>query len=157
MNEAHERHLHLLECIDRVNSAWRTLKLIEANLDHPLSGPAFRYALVEYSTAFNRSYSPLKKPLRLAADLVPTDFFALHTRIIEARDKVHAHADLNVLESVLVSYEFGNRREFGRIANFIHGLEELKNLPEVISLVENLLQNLYAKRDDEEQQLTLSK
>ena len=47
MTQAHEDHIHLLVCIDRLQSAWNTLKIIESSSDHLLVGPAFRYALVE--------------------------------------------------------------------------------------------------------------
>ena len=142
MTQAHEDHLHLLICIDRLNGAWRTLKTIETTADHPLVGPAFRYALVEYATAFTRSDGPLKKGRALLSNVVPSGQQELHKRIMNARHKTHAHADITALEAVLHVEYINGTKHVGRVQNYVHGLEELKNLTSIISLVEGVLENL---------------
>ena len=153
MSVAHETHLHLLVCIDRLNSAWRTLKAIEADPGNPLRGAAFRYSLVEYSTAFTRSDGPIKKRRSLPENVVPAEHLKLHKRVIAARHSVHAHADLMALEADLhISYLKG-AKYVSRIQNHITGLEELDNLGEVVALVETVLENLYVLHKSSEQRI----
>ena len=153
MPEAHEAHLHLLVCIDRLSNSWRTLKAIEINTENPLRGAAFRYALVEYSTAFTRSDGPIKKHRSLKEDVVPAEHLKLHRRVIAARHSVHAHADPLALEADLhVSYLNGEKY-VSRIQNHITGLEELGNLGEVVALVETVLENLYLLHKSSEQRI----
>ena len=147
MTEAYEAHLHILLCMDRLNAASNTLKQIQAEPDQPLVGPAFRYALVEYATAFSRSDSPSKKRRKLPIRLVPVSHAGLHQRLIGARNSIHAHADLTVLEAQLEIHVVAGEKQIGVVQNFIHGLEELRNLPEVISLVEGVLRNLYLEHE----------
>ena len=143
MTESHEDHLHLLVCIDRLNGAWKTLNAVEASGTHPLVGPAFRYALVEYATAFTRSDGPLNRNRTLPLSLVPIDKQELHKRIIGARHQTHAHADLTALDAVLHVEYINGTKHVSHIQNQVHGLEELKNIVAIISLVESVLDNLY--------------
>ena len=147
MTDVHEDHLHILVCMERLNAAWNTLKQIQASLDQPLVGPAFRYALVEYATAFNNSHSPSKKNRKLSPSLVPSAHSGLHQRLINARDSIHAHADLTIFEAQLEVHLVAGEKQISCVRNFIHGLEELKNLPEVIELVEGVLRNLYDEHE----------
>ena len=153
MTEAHETHLHILVCMDRINAAWNTLKQIQSAPDHPLVGPAFRYALVEYATAFTRSDSPSKKRRTLPITLVPVSQSELHQRLIDARNSIHAHADLTVLEAQLTVHVVAGEKQVGVSQNFIHGLEELNNLPRLISLVEGVLRNLYVEHKQSERRI----
>lgn len=155
MTDDHEYHLHLLVCMDRLNAAWHTLRQIETDRAQPLVGPAFRYALVEYAAAFTRSDSPSNKRRRLQESLVPSTHLALHQRIIGARNSVHAHADLKVLEPRLEFHVVGGERQIARVENFIHGLEELSNLPEVVALVEGVLSNLYVEHEKSKQRIAV--
>ena len=154
MTDDHEYHLHLLVCIDRLNAAWRTLKLIEADRSQPLVGPAFRYALVEYATAFTRSDSPSKKRRFLPESIVPPMHLVLHQRIISERKSIHAHADLTVLEARLELHLVGGERQIARVENFIHGLEELTNLRDVVALVEGVLRSLYGEHEKSKHRIT---
>ena len=153
MTDAHEAHLHILVCMDRLNAAWNTLLQIQASPDQPLVGPAFRYALVEYATAFTRSDSPSKKRRTLSRSLVPGSHSALHQRLIDARNSIHARADLTILEAQLEVHLVAVEKQIGCVQNFIHGLEELKNLPEVIGLVEAVLSNLYVEHDQSKRRI----
>ena len=147
MSEAHYAHLHLLVCIDRVNNAWRTLKTIEENPSSPLLGPAFRYALVEYATAFTRSDGPMNRRRVLPKSVVPTDHIALHARVVSARQSVLAHADLTVLDAELHVSHINGEKYVSRIQNRITGLEELPQLEAVIAMVEAVIDSLYALRE----------
>ena len=151
MTDDHEYHLHLLICMDRLNAAWRTLKQIEVDRSQPLVGPAFRYALVEYATAFTRSDSPSKKRRFLPESIVPSTHFTLHQRIICARNSVHVHSDLTVLEARLELHMVGGEIQITRVENFIHGLEKLTNLRDVVSMVEGVLRNLYIEHGKSKQ------
>jgi hypothetical protein len=150
MSAEHEEHIHLLTCIDRLNSAWATLKTIENEVKNPLIGPAFRYALVEYATAFNNSEGIIQKRRKLKEDCVPLTYLQLHKRILDSRDQVHAHADLTVLESKLEIFKVNGKQAVMNGANYITGLEELTNILQIIQLIEGTLENLYSKRDKAE-------
>lgn len=143
MTEAHEAHLHLVVCIDRVNNAWRTLKTIGENLKSPLLGPAFRYALVEYATAFTRSDGLVKKRRFLPISVVPMQHIELHTRVVGARHSLHAHADLIVLDAELHVSHVNGEKYVTRIQNNITGLEELSQIEAVLKMVEAVLDSLY--------------
>ena len=143
MNEAHEDHLYILVCIDRLSNAWQTLKTIEESGNHPLIGPAFRYALVEYATPFTRSDGPLKKRRTLHESLIPSSMRELHQRIVTARNQLHAHADLVALEAEIYIQYINGVKHVGRVQNYIHGLEEMKNIAAITLLIEGVLDNLY--------------
>lgn len=147
MSDQHETHLHFLECIDRLNNAWATLNAIRAAEENPLIGPAFRYALVEYATPYTRSDGPIKKYRQLDDSWIPTEYLALHKRILAARNQVHAHADLTVLEAELHINEIQGKQHISRIQNMIHGLEEIGNIDRIISLIQGTLRNMYAERE----------
>ena len=77
----------------------------------------------------------------------------LHKRIIEARHNTHAHADLISLEAKLYVTHTNGRKFVNQSQNYIHGLEELKNLSDIISLVEAVLDNLEIMRLNGEKEL----
>ena len=141
-------------CIDRLNNAWATLNAVRAAKDNPLVGPAFRYALVEYATPYTRSDGPIKRYHHLDETWVPTAYLALHKRILAARNQVHAHADLTVLEAQLHISEIQGKQYISRIENMIHGLEEIGNIDKIISLIQGTLRNMYAEREVREHLLT---
>ena len=153
MSAEHEEHIHLLTCIDRLNNAWTTLKTIEEQAGNPLIGPAFRYALVEYATAFNSFEGLIQKKRNLKEDCVPQPYLKLHKRILDSRNQIHAHADINVLESKLHINEINGKHYVSRIENNINGLEEFTNILQIIQLIEATLENLYSKRDTAEPNL----
>lgn len=143
MSEAHENYLHLLVCIDRLNNAWSTLLTIKANPSNPLSGPAFRYALVEYATAFTRSDGSVRKRRTLHDSVVPAEYAELHKRIVDARHSIHAHADLTALDAQLHIAHLRGKKCISIVQNHITGLEELSKIEVVISMIEAVLKRLY--------------
>ena len=153
MSEAHEAHLHLLVCIDRLNDARQTLEAIVANPGSPLIGPAFRYALVEYATAFTRSDGQIKKHRRLPDSVVPIEHIALHGRVVSARHSIHAHADLKVLDAALHVAHINGENYVSRVQNHITGLEELPQLEAVVAMVEAVLENLYKLHEASERNI----
>ena len=142
MIATHEDHLHLLVCIDRLNAAWRTLGEIASNPKHPLAGPAFRYALVEYATVFSRS-DGYQRRRTLSPECVPANHLALHQRIMAARHSIHAHADLTVLNARIEVGYINGHKHIGHIQDYIHGLEELPNLSHVSELIERVMDTVY--------------
>ncbi|MCP1289928.1 hypothetical protein NK214_06945 [Chromobacterium sp. S0633] len=147
MTEQQEDYLHFLVCIDRLNNAWATLNSVKDAKDNPLIGPAFRYALVEYSTSYTRSDGPIKKYRALETKWIPCEFIELHERILKARSKVHAHSDLTVLEASLHVERVDQTIYVTVLQNMIHGLEELENLEDIIHLIEGTLDNLYKEQE----------
>lgn len=142
-----EDFIHFDICIDRLNSAWRTLTMIKEHSGHPLVGPAFRFALVEYATPYNRSDGVNKKRYYLDESYVPAEFLELHERLLASRDQIHAHADLTILEAKLSYTDLQGQRLVSTVRNNIHGLEELDNIDATIHLIEGTLRNMYADRE----------
>jgi hypothetical protein len=66
----------------------------------------------------------------------------LHKRITDARDQVHAHSDLTVMDAKILMNEI---RDMPPLIsqNIISGLEELKNIDAIQRLIEATLENMY--------------
>jgi hypothetical protein len=145
--QSHEDFIHFAVCMERLNGAWRTLNAIKASGDNPLVGPAFRFALIEYATPYTRSTGPVKRRHTLSESYVPAEFLELHKRILVARNTIHAHADLTVMEAKLYVTETRGMPSATISSNYIHGLEELSNIDQIICLIEGTLLNMYANED----------
>jgi hypothetical protein len=61
MTEQQEYYIHLSTCINQLNHAWTTLRLVKNTKDNPLTGPAFCYGLIEYSRAYTQSHGVIKE------------------------------------------------------------------------------------------------
>jgi len=153
MNELEEKYIHLANCIDSLNTAWRILKKIKDENGNPLAGSAFQFALIEYSKAYKDSnsayFNEKGKPLykyKLGIDFIPKDYLMLHTRIINARDKILAHLDLDIRDAKVYVQSTERGRNILRSQNIVDGTEEMKNLDDIISLIEGTLD---AIRDEE--------
>jgi hypothetical protein len=147
MTEEHEEFLHFVTCVDRLNSAWITLRDIKTAGESLLVGPAFRFALVQYAMPYTRSDGTIKKGYKLTTTYVPSHLLDLHTRLLDSRNKMHAHADLTTMEAKLYLTETQGTPSIIISGNNIHGLEELCNIDEIISLIEGTLLNMYADQD----------
>ncbi|MGH9878312.1 MAG: hypothetical protein ACRD5H_11795 [Nitrososphaerales archaeon] len=143
MTEQEEHFVHFVSCITWLNNTWRLLNTIQSQPSNPLVGPAFRFAIIEYCTPYNQSHGANKK-FKLDNSLIPINFIPLHERIINSRNKIHAHHDLTVMEAKLHVHEYSGQRYTLIAQNFITGVEELPNLKEVIEMVEGTLDNMYA-------------
>lgn len=148
MSAHNEDFVHFDVCSDRLNSARRTLKLIKEFSGHPLTGPAFRFALVEYVVPYSRSDGTDKKRRYLPNDYIPKDLINLHLRLISSRNQVLAHADLSTLDPKLSYTDLDGQRLVSISQNNVTGLEELPNIDEIIILIERTLDNMYADRDN---------
>jgi len=147
MTEQQEDYIHLSVCINQLNHAWKTLNLVKNTKDNPLSGPAFCYGLIEYTRAYTTSRGTIKRKRKLDPKWIPSEYLALHNRIIDARDKIHAHSDLTTLEASLHIDRADNTKPISMIQNNISGLEELENIEDIIHLIEETLNKLYMEQE----------
>lgn len=153
MSQRNEEFIHFDLCLERLAGAWRTLTAIKQDANHPLVGPAFRFALVEYAAPYTRSDGVHKSRYCLDKQYVPVEFLELHHRIVESRHQVHAHTDLRPLNSKLSFVDLPNQRLVSTSRNGIHGLEDLGNIDAIIVLVEKTISNMCADRDRRKLQL----
>jgi hypothetical protein len=77
-------------------------------LDHiPLSAPEFvrlcllKDAAISYCRPFKRSRGAIKKCLKLDDSFVPPSMIKLHNELLNLRDQVFAHTDIDVRSAVL--------------------------------------------------------
>ena len=145
MTEQKERYLHFVCCIDWLNECWQLLKTIQAEADNPLRGAAFRFALVLYCKPYGKSRGSASKPFKLDKSRIPNCWASLHDRIISSRDQIQAHTDLNVIAGEVHIHEFMGERYSTISQNMISGTEELKNIDEIIALVEGTLDAMYVE------------
>jgi hypothetical protein len=144
MTDQEEEFVHFVSCIASLNNAWRLINSIKSESGNPLVGPAFRYALVEYSKPYRESRGNRRKR-RLDTSCIPTDMLALHERITNSRDQVHVHSDLTLMDAKLYVHEVEGQRFTGIVQNIITGVEELPNIEKIQKLIEGTLDNMYAK------------
>ena len=109
MTEQEEDFIHFSACITWLNKAWRLLLAIREQSDNPLIGPAFRFALIEYSKPYKLSCGTLKKR-KLDTEFIPPNLLALHKQIVDSRDQVHAHSDLTLMEAKLSVHDYLGQR-----------------------------------------------
>ncbi|WP_051678434.1 hypothetical protein [Thiomicrospira pelophila] len=155
MTKQEEEFVHFASCIAALNSAWLTIKSIKEQAGNTLVGPAFRFALIEYSKPYKVSFG--NKKWMLDTEHIPDEMNDLHKRIIEARDQIHAHSDLTVMEAQVYIYEINGHKYSGIVKNKITGLEELKNIDDIQSLIEKTLNSMYVKEQELEAKLPLTK
>jgi hypothetical protein len=154
MTYQEEQYVHFVSSIGKLNNAWRILREIKLHGDHPLVGPAFQFALIEYSKPYTVSYGteldakgkPKHKHL-LDEKYIPGNHRALHSRLLTARNKIHAHDDLNVKEAKLHVAKTGHGKFVGTVQNIIYGSEELSNIDDIIDLIELTLDSMYVEAE----------
>jgi len=146
MTDQEEEFVHFVSCIESLNNAWRLINRVKAERGNPLIGPAFRYALVEYSKPYRGSRCNGRER-RLGISYIPEDMLALHKRITDSRDQVQAHSDLTVMNAKLYIHEVQGQHFTGIVQNRITGFEELPNIEEIHRLIEGTLDNMYAKEE----------
>jgi hypothetical protein len=163
MTDQEEEFVHFISSIDKLNNAWRILLEIRSNRDNPLVGPAFQFALIEYSKPYTVSYGtelnakgkPKRKHL-LDDKHIPEKHRALHNRLLEARKKIHAHDDFSVKEAKLYVKKTQQGKFVGTVQNVIVGTEELSNIDLIIDLIEQTLKSMYVKEKLLKQQLPIN-
>src|SRR6266545_4571025 len=138
--EEYERFIHFKACIQTINCAWRILQEIKnregGSCSPILVGAAFQFALIEYAKPFLKSRGEEVRNHQLDERFTPPQHLELHKRIVNARNQIHSHSDLTVMDAKL----YVNDSPSGRIVlasqNIIHGTEELPNLDVIIELIE---------------------
>ena len=148
MNPQHEVFAHFNICIDHLGNAWSTLKAIQQHGGHPLVGPAFRFALIEYSMPYTGSKGIKKPRHRLDTKYVPEQFLELHSRILSSRHKVQAHADLSIFEPKISWSLVDGQRLIARVQNNVSGLEEMGQLESILKLIEGTLDRMFVAREE---------
>ena len=138
--------IHIDVCVERLSSCHLILQDVKANLNHPLSGPAFRYAVVEYMTLFNPSKDAQKHTRRISVDWIPSSHLALHERLKKTRNESLAHSDMSVLDGSLDFKELHGLPVTTTSLTHVDDLAELKNVDEFLDLIQGVRDNLFAER-----------
>jgi len=155
MTKQEECFVHFKFCITSLNNAWQVLNTIRKQPpDNPLIGPAFRFALIEYSKPYQSSRGLYKSWKKLDTTHIPEKYIPLHERIITSRDQIHAHSDLTPMQPTLHINEFMGERYTLISQNIIYGTEDIQNLTEIIALIEASLDNMYIEEKVLEKKLT---
>jgi hypothetical protein len=138
MTPQEERYVHFVSSIDNLHKAWHILQEIREYKGSPLVGPAFQFALVEYSKPYRNSRGTVGKGVKnkLEDVHIPAKHRELHKRILAARDQIHAHSDLTVKEAKLYVVNTASGKYASRVQKAIRGTEELSNIDSIIELIE---------------------
>ena len=127
---------------------------------HPLVGPAFEFALVEYSKPYIKSHGTdidakgkSKRKYLLDEKYIPINCRALHRKLLKARNKIHAHADLSVKEAILYVKNTLNGKLAFTVQNVVDRTDELWNIDKIIDLIEQTLESMYREEERLRQQL----
>jgi hypothetical protein len=130
--EENEIYIHFVTCIQNLNGAWIILQQIQerkADSGSPvLIAAAFRFALMEYARPYLKSKGTEIRNHLLNERFIPLQHAALHRRLVSARNQIHAHSDLTVLDAKLYVEKAQNERLALASQNIIHGTEEFSNL-----------------------------
>jgi hypothetical protein len=155
--EENEIYIHFVICIQNLNGAWVILQQIKEGKGESgspvLVAAAFRFALIEYAKPYLRSRGTEVRNHLLNERFIPSQHIALHRRLVSARNQIHAHSDLTVLDAKLYVEKAQNEKIVLASQNIIHGTEELSNLEVIVELIEQTLANMYLERNRLEQQL----
>ncbi|RYH62480.1 MAG: hypothetical protein EON54_09185 [Alcaligenaceae bacterium] len=144
--EPNDDFIHMDVCIGRLGNCHRTLLSVKADQSHPLAGPAFQFALVDYCTVFTASQAADKSRRWLEEKMVPDELQELHRRILGTRNQQLAHADMSILDGVIAFQEFEGRLMTTTTMNHVDPLAELRNLDDIVLLVEHVLSSLFVSR-----------
>ncbi len=132
-----EEYTHYQESITSLNRAWRTACELEStNPGNAIWSAAYRMVIVEYCKPFKKSN--LKKGVRhnlKTPDLSP-NLEALHKELINLRDKVMAHSDIDVLDANVV-YDKSAQYPVPMIAK--NSLNALPDISNIRGLIEHVL------------------
>ena len=147
LTTSEERFLHLATCISRLHSALETLRTIKAcSPENQLVAPAFRFALVEYASAFTRSDGQHKK-YTLDDRYVPPQYLDLHKRILTARHQVHAHTDLTIMNAKFRATGTKASPSAEVRSTHIDELKEISNIDQIIALLNESIGSMYVESE----------
>lgn len=142
MTHQEEQYAHFWHCINDLNKAWFLLQSIKDNMNNPLRGPAFEFALIVYAKPYNQSYGITKKH-KLDDKYVPDKHRDLHNRILTNRNQIHAHTDLTLLEPKVHVKSTSYGKIVSLCQNAISVAAELRNIDSIIELIEQSLDGMY--------------
>ena len=148
MTREEEKYIHFTYCIENLNNAWRIFQEIKLHKGNLLSGPAFQFALIEYSKPYRVSRGVIQNAHKLHEEYIPSQYLVLHQRILAMRDQFHAHTDLNIRDAKVYINNTVNGKIINIGQNVIYGTEEFSNIDAIIDLIEQTLDIMYkeAKR-----------
>jgi hypothetical protein len=143
MTKQEEQYIHFKACIHSLNKSLRILKIIKQQPENDLVGPAFEFALIEYSKPYTTSRGNFNHKNKLNEDYVPPEYSDLHNEILSSRDQIHAHSDLTIRDDILYVFEIHSKKIIGISSNIIDDTEKLSRIDEIISLIEKSLDLMY--------------
>lgn len=150
-----EEYVHFVSSIDDLNNAWRLLQEIKQCKSSSLVVATFQFALIEYSKPYRSSRGTIKRHV-LKKDLLPHKHIELHRRILAARDQIHAHSDLTVIEAKLYVKNTVYGKIVGTVQNKVYPSEEISNIDAIIDLIEQTLDSMYIEVEQLEAALPFS-
>ena len=141
MTIVHQKYLHLQNSISDLNEARNVLQAVRESKSVILRGAAFKYALIAYSRPYTASRGP-EKVIKLEKNHIPEKFAELHSKIINARHKIHAHTDRDIQDTKLNIKNLNNTKIIIPISNAINDLEGIEHIDSIINLIELTLDSL---------------
>jgi hypothetical protein len=124
MNQAlqEEEYIHLEQCLSDLGDAWRILKVIEEDgAASRLTFSAFKYAVIAYCRPFKASYGTAKRKHVLQADFLPPHHIAVHKEVVDLRDWIPAHSDIDKSEAEIYVSATPDGKMVTHIRNAEHG------------------------------------
>lgn len=142
-----EEYIHLAECSECLNDAWRILQELRTGNHNPvIHDAAFRFALVSYAKSYTRSDGVHKRSrdaYRLSTPRLSREEITLHEEIIRLRNQALAHADLTMKDAIVSLGRFDGRANICIAQNCP---DPLPSIDAVISLIEHTLNQLYVDK-----------
>ena len=157
MTAQEEDFVHYVECIQSLNNAWVYLQAIRSTeTKSALTAAAYRFALIEYAKPYTTSDGAHRnRKKRNAYKLPPPDLSdsdtKLHQKILDLRNKVLAHSDLNLLEARVYMPPYPSKPSYG--GNIPPSLPKIDD---VIALIERTLDKMYPEKVRRENTLAQS-
>ena len=150
-----ERYLHLFCCAEWLNEAWALLQRIRENPESPLAGAALRYASILYAKPYKFSHGDYDKH-KIDGRYIPVEFIELHKRLVDDRDRVHAHTDIKRMDAMVepIHFQDGTRASISR--SIIYPPAILENIDQFILLIEGTIDALEIDLRLKESQLRVS-
>lgn len=143
-----EEYIHYQECLTSLNSAWCILSELENSSENKiLRSAAYRMALIEYCKPYKKSYGRGKSRHYLEETLSSENDKLLHKKIIDLRDTVLAHSDINRKESKVYFTE-ANDKPLLLISSSNDA--QWPSVNEIKKLIETTLDQLYKKQKEYE-------
>jgi len=152
MSKQEEEYIHLVSSSGALNNSRKILLEIKRQKDNPLLGPAFQFALVEYSKPYTISYGAEldkkgnpKYKFILTDKFISDEFKDLHNQILTDRKKMHAHDDLSIKDAKVLVSKTRSDKFVGIIQNKIYPIEKITKIDEIIQMIEMSLDKMYFK------------